>query len=79
MAELKANNWRMVICYHLPAVANSKGHAIYAKDYDFNSGTFSCVNSWGDDLEPYPNIRNDKVYDLFYVSINDYDTTEMNQ
>ena len=69
MDQLKANNWRMVICYYVQTAEGTKGHSVYARDYDFNNKTFSCVNSWGNDLEPHPTIEKDKVYGLFYVSM----------
>ena len=74
MEELKDKNWRMVICYHIPTIQPSppKGHAIYARDYEFTNRTFSCVNSWGD-VESKPPIKLNQVYALFYVSIADCD------
>ena len=68
MEELKDKNWRIVICYHI----GPKGHAVYARSYNFNTRTFSCVNSWGD-FEAAPAITLNQVYGLFYVSIADCD------
>ena len=69
--ELEDRGWRMVICY----VTGQQGyHAIYAEDYDTIKKTFACVNSWGDNNQPNPEVSKDKVYGIFYVSIIDCDS-----
>ena len=48
-------------------------YAIFAEDYDINKKTFACVNSWGDNNQPNPEVSKDKVYGIFYMSIRDCD------
>jgi len=43
-------------------------HAIFAKEYDNSTGTYSCINSWGQD-QPSPKIADSRIYAVDYITI----------
>ena len=44
-------------------------HAIFAKHFHDDDGTFDCINSWGKNEMPYPKINKSRIYAIDYVSI----------
>ena len=48
--------------------AGHQHHAIYAKDYDAETGNYSCVNSWGGQ-DSRPQIHHSRIYAVDYVSL----------
>ena len=43
-------------------------HAVYVEDYDVASRFFNCINSWGQDMEPSPKIKDaDAKITSFYA------------
>ena len=43
-------------------------HAIFAKDYNEVSGTYSCINSWGL-VHPEPTLSRSRIYAVDYITI----------
>ena len=44
-------------------------HAIFAKEFDPDTGNFSCSNRWGNGNLSEPTINKSRIYAVDYISI----------
>jgi len=68
--DLVANRVRMVIRWKMwnCNLNNYDPHAIYAKEFNKATETFSCINSWNNNLG-YPEIHKAEVQAIYYITI----------
>jgi len=68
--DLKKHHIRMVLRWDMYDTNQKKytPHAIYAKEYRFDTEKYSCINSWGDQQE-HPQISKSDVEAIYYVSV----------
>jgi len=68
--DLQKQRMRMVLRWDMYDTSKRQytPHAIYAKEYRFDTEKYSCINSWGDEQDN-PQISKSDVEAIYFVSI----------
>ena len=70
--QMKDHNTRMVGCWTGTNNRQQFKHAVYIKDYKEGSDNkyiFNCINSWGEMKKPRPQLKENDLSEVYYVSI----------